>query len=354
MIILDIQNFQKITEAKINIKGFSIVRGESNLGKSSIARAIDSVVFGGYKGVTETKSGYLKKGAKECVISLNHNGNKITIVKSKTKNQYIINGIDLPKGGRGVPEQVRELGYRVLPNGVNLNVAKQHSPLFIIGETETDITKSINSVFKVQLFEVAISKILKNKKETAIKEALLEEQAKQTTIQIAKLEELECLLKTKQMVENDIDTLDEYEEDITKLKEYTETNSMLINIQSYIRRIDIINEYELNTVNMKILTEAVEPINAIINSLVKLEQIEDFIMDKEELIEANNTKANIDSTVELLSDIKDLYYYFTNKDTLEQIKQDKSDTDLSLLEITKKLRNYTCKSCKQIIYGNHR
>lgn len=351
---LHIENFQKITKADLSFSGLTIIKGDSNLGKSSTRRAIESVVFGGFKNETDNSSGYVKLGAKESKIKLEFDNNSVELIRSKSKNVYVVNGKELPKGGRGVPEQIQELGYTPLSNSLNLNVAKQHSPLFIVGESETDITKNMNQVFKVQLFEVAVSKILKYKRESETKETVLLDTVERVTKEVEELTALEAILKEQVIAEEKLEMIEQHQTNVHTVGEITSVKEVLVSILRDTSNINMIDDYLQSTKESAYVKEAVDMLQELLLNLEQYDIVDEYLYNLEIVKEAKNTIDLIKAIQVDLIAYEALEAYEVDKETLEEIKEEIEQNRLSLLEITNELKKHTCNSCGQVIFkSNH-
>ena len=349
---LNIENFQKITKANLEFSGLTIIKGDSSLGKSSIRRAIESVVYGGFKNENDESSGYVKLGAKESVINLEFDNNIVAITKSKTKNSYQVNGIELPKGGRGVPEEVQKLGYTPLNNNLSLNIAKQHSPLFIVGESEADITKNLNSVFKVQLFEVAISKILKYKRESETKETILLEAVTRVSKEVEELKALETLLTETIANETMLTMIEQHQVNVQEVVEITSVKEVLVSILRDTSNIIMIGDYLQSNRDYTYIKEAIDTLKQLVLEIDQYTLIDEHLYNEEIVKGAKDTIEVIKTIQHDLEAYEALISFQEDKVILNELKDDIEQSRVSLLEITNELSKYTCKSCKQVIYSD--
>ena len=84
MISLKLENFQGHKDSSLIIDGFTVLIGKSNGGKSSIRRAIGSVLF------NDWDKSFVRNGTESTKISLSDGTN--TIVQTKPKNALIVTG----------------------------------------------------------------------------------------------------------------------------------------------------------------------------------------------------------------------------------------------------------------------
>lgn len=133
MITIKIKNFQAITDALLEVSGFTTLVGRSNVGKSSIIRAIQSSI------TNKPPTGYVRRGTNSAFVSISdNNGFSFEWEKGKSISEYTINKTKYKKTGRDVPEEISNNGFKQLEvNGQNLDVqiGAQWSPLFILSKS---------------------------------------------------------------------------------------------------------------------------------------------------------------------------------------------------------------------------
>lgn len=129
-----IQNFQNIDEEELEVDGFTTVVGKSNIGKSSIVRAIEGAFLN--KGGDD----FVRDGKRYTNVEIEADDIDLVWRKGSNKNSYIIDGEEYNKVGRGAPDIIREKGYGKIQTeraDVNPQVAKQFSPIFLINPSKT-------------------------------------------------------------------------------------------------------------------------------------------------------------------------------------------------------------------------
>ena len=92
---LHIENFQAISDIEMDFeKGINIIVGQSNSGKTSVLRAIDTLVNNG-SGSAE----FIKRGTKQTSVEMDYNGNNIKWNRTPKEIEYSINGEKFLKVG---------------------------------------------------------------------------------------------------------------------------------------------------------------------------------------------------------------------------------------------------------------
>jgi len=154
---LSIKNFQSIKEARLDLSGFTVITGSSNLGKSAVRRAFATVIY------NDWDASYIRDGYESAEIELERNENLIKVKKEYKKkvskeNSFCVNGKIYEKMGDGLPDEYKELGWLALKaqgKKYKLNIATQLEPLFMIGNSDVENTTILNNAFKLDTFEKA-------------------------------------------------------------------------------------------------------------------------------------------------------------------------------------------------------
>ena len=149
---IKIKDFQSIQNAELELTGFTVITGKSNLGKSAVRRAFGTLLF------NDWQQNYVRK-SKDNSIIIWDDTDKHIIVKKGKDNSYTVNGKEYPRVGNDVPLEYRDFGWEILEtqggNKYKLQVAKQLEPLFMVGYTDVENTRILNSALKVDLYEEA-------------------------------------------------------------------------------------------------------------------------------------------------------------------------------------------------------
>jgi len=140
-ISLHLENFQAYKNTTINFtSGLNIITGESDMGKSSIFRAL-------LKLVRDTPAGknFINKDATSMKLSLtgiNDNGQKFTIVRqiTPTKNLYFLNDQEFGGFGREIPKEIQnalEMFLVQLQNNekIDLHFSDQYDVPFMVSKS---------------------------------------------------------------------------------------------------------------------------------------------------------------------------------------------------------------------------
>jgi hypothetical protein len=154
---ISIKNFQSIKEANLNLSGFTVITGSSNLGKSAVRRAFATVIY------NDWDASYIRDGFERAEIELERDGNVVKVEKEyKNKviktNSFCVNEKVYEKMGDSLPDEYKELGWLTLKaqgKKYKLNIATQLEPLFMIGNSDVENTTILNNAFRLDTFEKA-------------------------------------------------------------------------------------------------------------------------------------------------------------------------------------------------------
>ena len=161
---LYIKNFQGISEAEINLKGFTVLTGRSNSGKSSIRRALELVLY------NKWDAGFLKTGEKHCIVKLTIDENNYIQI-SKPENTYtvMINGTKsvYPKVGKNTLTELDELGLDYFYDSenyyYNVHIRSQIDPWFYITFSNQEQSRIIASIFNFDEIKSILKRSYKDK-----------------------------------------------------------------------------------------------------------------------------------------------------------------------------------------------
>jgi hypothetical protein len=176
MLRVEVKNFQSIAAETVEITGFSVVVGRSNIGKSALVRAMKAALTGA------PADNYVRhsmdcprvvKGAKscKCYCSVRIVGPQFDLLweKGDSVNRYVFNGVEHTVVGKGTPEF---LGPEFAPIYIGgdstptlLQVADQFRPLFILDRSGTAVADVLSDVAKLDQINDAARAAEKDKRE---------------------------------------------------------------------------------------------------------------------------------------------------------------------------------------------
>jgi hypothetical protein len=216
---LSIKNFQSIKETNLDLSGFTVITGSSNLGKSAVRRAFATVLY------NDWDASYVRDGFDGAEIELERDGNIVKVEKEYRKdtikkNTFTVNGKSYDKMGRSnenLPDEYAEFGWQPLKaqgDKYKLNIATQLEPLFMIGNSDTENTAILNNAFKMDAFERASAEAGRDAKEIdrTIKVHGKDLSAKEEELRVVQryLDRLESIKEIIEKLSTDYELIEQY------------------------------------------------------------------------------------------------------------------------------------------------
>lgn len=147
-----IKNFLSHKKTRIRFaKGLNVICGKSEAGKSAIGRAINWVVNNRPLGNT-----YHSHWSSNTSVSLKTNNNVVKRVKTKTKNNYYLNGDKFTAFGSKIPDEINK-ALRIS----EINIQRQFTLPFLFSLSNGEISRYINKLANIESIDGYISGINK-------------------------------------------------------------------------------------------------------------------------------------------------------------------------------------------------
>lgn len=164
-----IKNFQSIKDLDIVIEGFTTIVGKSNIGKSSIIRAIDGAL------TNRKGDNFVRKGEHHSEVHLECPEIDLLWKKGGGHNDYIIKDSDgveesLENVGHGVPDHIASSGFRPVESNrskFSVQVASQFNPIFLLDSNTTtgsEVAEIISDIGRLSEVQDAFSNCQKDRK----------------------------------------------------------------------------------------------------------------------------------------------------------------------------------------------
>ena len=162
--IVEIRNFQSIEHAVIQVQGFTALVGRSNIGKSAAVRAVEAALTGA-SGTSFVRHGptcarRIKSKTCKCFTSVHLTGDGFDLLweKGDSVNQYHYNGVEYTAVAKGFPEFLRPdfTPVKVGDTAVQLQVAPQWKPLFLLDVTGGAVADVLSDVARLDRINVAM------------------------------------------------------------------------------------------------------------------------------------------------------------------------------------------------------
>lgn len=160
---LRVRNFQALEDVKLDVEGLTVVTGRSNLGKTSLIRAIAAMFFG-LPGDYYVRRGQDFVGGAIAIDDgqqpLKIVWRKVPATKRKPTLQPVlqINGTEHTKIGKDHKDLTKPYGILEIETSqarLRPQIAMQHDPIFLIGETETTAAEVFKMLGRVDVITEA-------------------------------------------------------------------------------------------------------------------------------------------------------------------------------------------------------
>ena len=352
---LILENFEGWVKGNINFtNGFNVIIGDSDSGKSSLFRAIESIFTG------KVAQENINKNAKSLKVELKFSDDSIFIREyGKKGNKISFNDITFERIGREVPsEYFDKLGKSFIylndKNKVDLCLYSQFDPHFFINFSDYDKSKLIGNICGIGSIDKLLDLINKDIRDNNSKVKFLDEQIKEKEPKVDilqkkyneekehynKLEEkynnIEKDYKMLEIFYNSYNNILELQQEESKIKNKLNNNKKIISSFN----IDLISQLEsLNEILQKYISiiTNIENIQCKIN---KNKLFLDFKIEDNELKTINN----------ISNELNKLNFKIDN---LEKLKKENL-YNLSKLEEEQKniMKNFKqCPLCGSKIHG---
>nr|DAX81644.1 MAG TPA: STRUCTURAL MAINTENANCE OF CHROMOSOMES PROTEIN [Bacteriophage sp.] len=295
-----IKNFQSIKDQVLHLKGFVAITGKSNLGKSSLRRAITSALY------NDWDKAYRREGTNQptevTVSKYNYPDDlvyKVHMKKSDSHNDFTLITPDseqsFPKVGKTIPEQITNLGFKLLnldDQSINLTQSKQTDPLFLVSYRQTTQTKILNKIFNISKLESAAQLVQKDMRSSKIEyNRTLDEYNKKNNDLTELLSKQEALNQIKQTLDRLLTNLDliySYQDQIeqeqtlqtnlsvttSELDNTNKTLQKLISAQKIQTYFDTLNQIDSYTQNLTDLRENISTHQTKLDRLIKAQTLQ--------------------------------------------------------------------------------
>lgn len=348
MYTLHIKNFQSIKEQTLDFTGFTVICGKSDLGKSAIRRAIETILFNDWQksysrvDTTSTKIEFAKD------LDL-----RISCVKSKSDNSFTINDKHIAKINKEAP--TLPLAFRQ-----DLNISTQLEPMFMVAYKDTENTKILNSMFGIDKLETAqylCGLDFKHAKQEATRsQELLDAKSKELEVQQQKVAKLRALLDTLSSIDSKInavselcrvtDALNAEFKSLAPVKERLATiDSLVSRLSALHERLEVTQAYKAarvayNKTSKQLAALPQAPSTQPLESLLSLSRYMAIDTDIETLHENKIRQISL----ECLDKLRVLaqYLYVANTDS---IKEKLESTAFARAEVEAQLATMVCPQC---------
>jgi len=160
VIKIHIEDYQSIGEIDIEVEGLTLICGPSNIGKSSIQRAISGALH------NDAGNFFVRTGRPNTKVTIDDGDINFTWTKGQGVNKYEVNGEEFIHMGHDVPPPVKDAGYWDLVAGGethSVQVAEQFDPPFAITKgSGTKLGGIYSAITKTDVLNKASSRCSKD------------------------------------------------------------------------------------------------------------------------------------------------------------------------------------------------
>jgi len=177
-----IEDYQSIGEIDIEVEGLTLICGPSNIGKSSVQRAISGAIH------NDPGDFFVRTGRPNTKVTIDDGDINFTWTKGSGVNKYVVNGVLYEKMGHDAPPPLKEAGYWDLHVGGDVHsvqIAEQFDPPFAIVKgsgtklgaiysaiTKTNVLNKASSACSKDLRSLKTEMSLRTKDLTKVEEEL--------------------------------------------------------------------------------------------------------------------------------------------------------------------------------------
>jgi len=271
MIKVIIHNFQSIKDLELTIDGFTTILGETNIGKSSIVRAINSI----FDGIKEYQ---LPPGENyssvEIIFSDGLKIKRERDIKNNVNSIQINADPTLAKLNRKLPEDLKQTGFypiKTRTKTINPFVEKQKAPSFLLSEDGTTLGEIISSLSRINDFIKA--------------SALVSSDIKTSQFQVKDFEKVKISLEEKEkhfkILPENLDDINNKEKELISLE--TQHNNLL----------------DLN-LKRKVLTQKLNIFSKLPNIILPVSDISKKLSQYKKIVKLSKTLNNLKTKEKIL------------------------------------------------------
>lgn len=196
-------NFQKHEDTKIVLdRGITSIEGRTDVGKSSILRALRWVCLNDFGG-----DEFIREGATQTEVHLVFAENKTRYVVKRVKggreNVYYLDDKEFKAFGQSVPKEIATL-LRVS----DINFQAQHDAPFWFSETAGEVSRKLNAVIDLSVIDTSLSAVASALRTAQERKVFCQEQFEASKAQLSELEWQRLRVKHWERVKRSVSDLE--------------------------------------------------------------------------------------------------------------------------------------------------
>lgn len=355
MFRLLIKNFQSLEDVDLFFDrgSFVAITGQSDIGKSAIIRALKTIFY------NDTDMSYIRHAQAELFVSfsvtdLNNDVLRgdivhIDITKSKTKNEFRVISRDskgefqqkvYPKVGRQTPEEIQNiLGFTELvserDNAHNLHFQTQLESLFLVTQTQTEISSVLNKIFDLDRYEAVLRLVNSDKLADVREHAKVSDSFTKNSIKHE--EALEEYTREKDLLDSVQEKYQTLESLISKRKNLIEALKVLGNLNNKkVQRKDLNIQKEIYETISTTLSEESVSLNLFASKILSLIEFKNKLsLTKGYLLSYTEDLSFLNKFLKTSTEVSEkIYDNLKLKQTVKSLKE-RSDRFLDIKQLSK-------------------
>lgn len=331
---VQIENFQAHENLTVDFSSYTGITGPSNKGKTAIVRAINWCLYNNPSG-----SDFITKGKNKCTVTVTFSdGLMITRTKGSSINSYDIYPVDdapihLEGFGVGpVDEVTKSHGmYEIdfFGERQSLNICKQLSQPFFLGESPTTKALMIGKLGKTDVIDLSIKNTASDIRSKKAQAKEYKAELKEVKSELSELKGLSTMEKALDYADKRLEKIEYIDSKIknissitTKIKAYSDKREELSEI--------VVNELATEE-SIELIEKAIEINSTLVTvkrKLTALEQYQEKLKELKATVdtcstdEIDNLIDTIDEMIELTANINSIKTKVAKIKSLEQKKQE--------------------------------
>jgi hypothetical protein len=237
MLQVEVNNFQSIEHATLDIEGFTTLVGKSNIGKSAFIRAVRHALTNSL-GTSFVRHGdncaRILRGNKTCKcktsVRIRMEGFDLQWVKGDADNYYIFNEVKYSAPGQGVPEFLLDSGFQPVKVGDSsgcIQVSDQFHPLFMLDQSGPAVAEAISDAARLDRISKATKQVEKDRREVNATKKVREKDIIDLQGRLERYEGLPKVALEVSEVETQLQEVERLDLKVSSLERFFETLSLL-------------------------------------------------------------------------------------------------------------------------------
>ena len=302
---LHLKNFQAFDDLDVEfVQGVNTIIGESNSGKTSVLRAIKSLIENGSR-----TARYIKQDTNETEVNMQYEGHDITWSRTVKEIKYKIDGQDFLKAGTTDLFKLQPVnGFVRDPQGELANLEDEWTLPYPYYKTPSELFKVFENIFCVS----DSAKVLKGMKES---EDEYKRTLQRTEDEITKVEKkLEAIEKLN--VRENVEKLTELKETLQGLeRERDELKEAIEKLQEIAKKVKLYRNLPKETINLQEKWHTLEDVSEDVRKLHDLSQayetlngLQDITVTSQEVLEEVTRVQELRTDLKKLHELKRVQY----------------------------------------------